>query len=621
MKILRRIIIIIATVSLLCIFALASESAADAGGYTVKSYDINIVVGDDNSYNVTETVVVSFTEQRHGIYRSIPVRLESGQKAKVKASVAGKKYKTYEENGNYIIKIGDEDAFASPVETYVIEYKYTVGYDYDEDRDLLYLNLIGAQTAAPIENVSFRITMPAPFDAQMVKFYSGYYGRMTDDVDYRIEGQTIEGTIPGGLIAYEALTVEIILPEGYYVNAIYTRSLADYISLAAPFLVILLLLAVLFIWNRYCRNPAMTGAARPFPPDGCNPADTAYIFFGRVSPAHITALITFWASKGYLAMSPSERGGGLMLTKKMDMGNERKQYERELFGAIFRTSDSVDLSRETTEYSGAIVSACTNVRKYWRGRQDSRIFESGGSSFTLCVALCWPALSLAVIYGANGLWQEIMASAVSVVICFPVCAALMLLFLFLGACAPDYGKSRSRGGLIAGGVTALLILIALIILGMGLIASLLILLSAAVTWFIGTQRWNSRKRTEYGNGMLDITLGFRNYISHGDSEQIRELSQKYGGIYYDTLAFAMAFGLEKQWTGHFKSFISRPPDWYDGFYAEPLTPLVFYSSFSREISHAQSVMTGQQSDSGGSSGSSSGGFSGGGSGGGGMGSW
>lgn len=55
--------------------ALVIMSTASAFAYTTEAFDVDVVVAENNSYEVSETVKVNFDKQQHGIYVYIP---ESG---------------------------------------------------------------------------------------------------------------------------------------------------------------------------------------------------------------------------------------------------------------------------------------------------------------------------------------------------------------------------------------------------------------------------------------------------------------------------------------------------------------------------------------------------------------
>jgi uncharacterized membrane protein len=82
------------------------------------------------------------------------------------------------------------------------------------------------------------------------------------------------------------------------------------------------------------------------------------------------------------------------------------------------------------------------------------------------------------------------------------------------------------------------------------------------------------------------------------------------------LPFAMALGVEKNWSKAFQGIYTQPPSWYQGGYGPQFYPTTFVNSLNSMSTHAGSVMASAPRSSGGS-GFGGGGFSGGGFGGGG----
>jgi uncharacterized membrane protein len=85
------------------------------------------------------------------------------------------------------------------------------------------------------------------------------------------------------------------------------------------------------------------------------------------------------------------------------------------------------------------------------------------------------------------------------------------------------------------------------------------------------------------------------------------------------LPFAMALGVEKNWSRAFQGIMTQPPQWYRGSYGPNFYPMMFASDLNSMSSRAGSVMASAPRSSGGSGfgggGSSGGGFGGGGGGG------
>ena len=93
------------------------SSAASRGGYQINSYDCYYKVEDNNIYHVVETINITFTEYRHGIYRYIPEvnhikRLDGSTDtvvAEVKVTSCSDQYTDDRLGNDRMIKIGDPD--------------------------------------------------------------------------------------------------------------------------------------------------------------------------------------------------------------------------------------------------------------------------------------------------------------------------------------------------------------------------------------------------------------------------------------------------------------------------------------------------------------------------------
>ena len=55
------------TLSLLLLMLLPTNSFSDfnSSGYTIESYDIDMVVNEDNTFNITETITAYFDTAKH----------------------------------------------------------------------------------------------------------------------------------------------------------------------------------------------------------------------------------------------------------------------------------------------------------------------------------------------------------------------------------------------------------------------------------------------------------------------------------------------------------------------------------------------------------------------------
>ena len=64
------------TLILLLIFTVFNKVSASSysTGYVIDKYDIDMVVNENNTFEITEKITVNFTAPKHGIFRKIPLK-------------------------------------------------------------------------------------------------------------------------------------------------------------------------------------------------------------------------------------------------------------------------------------------------------------------------------------------------------------------------------------------------------------------------------------------------------------------------------------------------------------------------------------------------------------------
>ena len=134
----------------------------------ISSFHSNIIISEDATVTITETVLYDFgTERRHGIFRDVPVIYENteGRKFRVSLSIQsvtdeeGRPYQ-YEVSsyGNDTrIKIGDPDKTVTGEHTYIITYTARGVITYFSDHDELYWNVTGNGWEVPIDRAEATI--------------------------------------------------------------------------------------------------------------------------------------------------------------------------------------------------------------------------------------------------------------------------------------------------------------------------------------------------------------------------------------------------------------------------------------------------------------------------------
>lgn len=146
--------------------------------YVIDSFDSEITINKDASITVHETIEVSFMENRHGIYRYIPVvyRANGGVvNSKLQVLSVNHSYET-SRDGDYLqIKIGDPDKYVLGQETYEIVYRVrNVVRQYD-DHDELYWNVAGDGWDTAISATEASVKSPFA-NINKIQCFEGFVG-------------------------------------------------------------------------------------------------------------------------------------------------------------------------------------------------------------------------------------------------------------------------------------------------------------------------------------------------------------------------------------------------------------------------------------------------------------
>ena len=330
-----------------------SLGVTSSSDYTIQSYNINMVVNEDNTFNITENITAYYNVGKHEIYRKIPLKnsitrtdgTKSNNRAKITDIDVSEYYTESTKNGYKVIKIGSPSRTLTGKHSYTIKYKYNIGKDPLKNADELYFNLIGDQWDTSINNISFTIKMPKSFDKSLLGFSTGNVGSTnSSNVTYSVDGNTITGNTINKLYAGQALTVRLTLPEGYFVGA------SNNIDTYSIFVMILCAVFVLIadrLWSKYGKDEQVVETVEFYPPDGYNSAEVQFLYDGSADTKGIVSLLIYLANQGYLKIEETEEKGlfskskSFRITKVKDYDGNNK-YERIFFEGLFKEDKTID---------------------------------------------------------------------------------------------------------------------------------------------------------------------------------------------------------------------------------------------------------------------------------------
>ncbi len=606
----------------------ASLNLAADEYFIIDHYQVDIDVMENNVYNITEIIDVTFQTQRHGIYREIPLRFDDMPVFISNISVPGHET-SIEKNRDYVnIRIGSADAYVNGKVTYSISYTYDVGADKLSDMDEFYHNIIGDQWDTPIASVNFRIKMPKSFDPAYVNCTSGYYGETdSSNVEWEINGTTITGRTLKPLQNYQALTVALPLPEGYWVGAELHREKGWllFTIFGYPLYIAVIVLAF-FFWYRYGRDTKLFPSVEFEPPEGMNPSEIGYIIDGSVDNRDVTSLIIYWAEKGYLEIEEETTGKAVFKRKKLHITRLRglddaaKYYEKKLFAKLFTYGDGTRVSTDdlVNKFYKSVYEAKTNIKKSFTEHPERAIYVKANRFYTALTGLFAAVPIIAVLM--EGFMAFTGEGAFAVLFAVPFSLFLIIPSFVLGSAIANGNTEGQKGKIvffILFGGFSLAFFAFFMVAGGGIpIYKYLAAVASGITVSVFMNLMS--RRTPYGDQILEKTLGFKEFIKTAEKDKLEMMFESNPSYFYDILPYAMVMKLSDKWSSHFEGMTVEPPGWYRGYRYNTFSAAAFTNTLNSSFSSMNSSMTSSPSSSGGSS---SGGSSGGGSGGGGGGSW
>ncbi|MDA1079801.1 MAG: DUF2207 domain-containing protein [bacterium] len=346
----------------------------------VKSFHADIVINQDTSLSITETIVYQTNLQKHGIYRYIPMTYNQGGQREVLpirdisvSDLAGEPM-PFTQSGNGIfrtLKIGDPETTFTGSKTYVLRYRVDRGVRSFPDHTELYWDITGEGWQIPVLKSSARVTSEFAQPSTAACF-SGKFGSDDGLCEFSLSPSAADFKYPETINYGDSFTILLTLPKE---SNLLFPSQTDLILLWIRYNWILLLtplpLLVMIIWwfrsgrdwqfvspNVFLldddqpkqRRPMGLFAREPFvyePHKALTPGEAGALLRELVYPNCIVAEIVALAQKKYIAISVHEEKGFLS-TNRIYTFKKVAQSNTGLFGAqkilfddLFASGDEV----------------------------------------------------------------------------------------------------------------------------------------------------------------------------------------------------------------------------------------------------------------------------------------
>lgn len=544
-----------------------------------KKFYAEIVLTPDGKVDVTENITFRFIGGPwQGIYRTIPVeyvgpgglnyRLFLDVKSVQDENGRALKYESSRERQYRKLKIYIPNADNS-TRTVSVEYVVTDALRFFDDHDEFYWNITGDEWPIPIESAGAHIVFPPNATDIRANAYTGAYRAKGREVNVGIAGTGVDVNTTSPLGMREGLTVAIACDKGVFKEPTSWDLFWLYARSNWPIVIpVFAFLAMFRRWWTRGRDPRLRPIAAQYePPENLTPGEVGTLIDNSVDMRDITASIVDLAVRGYLVIEEQQKDHLLGLThskeyvfhlkKSRSEWSPLKAHEQQLLEGIFtggNAGDTVSLNDLHNRFYTSI-----------------------------------PPIKNA-IFGSlvgKGYYRQRPDSVRAGYIGFGIVTGLLI--VWIGVWVANHMGMTPLAFIFAGIATAA------ILCGFG--------------WFMSA-------RTETGARALEGVLGFEDFLDHVESDRFNRMI-KTPAMFEKFLPFAMALGVEKNWSKAFQGIYTEPPQWYQGNYGPTFYPYLFANNLSSMGAQVGSVMASAPRSSGGSGFGGDGGFSGGGFGGGG----
>jgi len=188
----------------------------------------------------------------------------------------------------------------------------------------------------PVETLSFTITMPPGKMTHRPTLTSIYrQTSIESDIPFQVAGSQIIGSTKTVMNDHEGVTLTMIVPEEMF------PTVSTYVREGNPELpfIIGFAVAALLYWLLTLRTWPIIRTQTTTAPEGITAGELGCRL--TLSGGDLTMMVFSWAQLGYLYISLNDNGR-VLLHKRMDMGNERSQFENKIYKMLFGTRQVVD---------------------------------------------------------------------------------------------------------------------------------------------------------------------------------------------------------------------------------------------------------------------------------------
>ena len=558
---------------------------------SIKQYDVDVNIGNAGKLVITEHILYDFeSNDRHGIFRNIPINNNSIDLIDVKRDNKIENYETYYQNNDFVIKIGNKDRLLNDSHLYTIRYSLdNVVFNKDENHNAISLNAIGTGWKVDINNIKIVVHLPQILKNAKIKVFAGNKGSTNQIPIKKINNLTYE-IDKNNLLPHQGITFDIIFDK----NLIQVKTLNN------SWVYLFLIIFSIGLYFYYSKHKIQDFSVSPqYYPPKFDTLQTGVLIDESADNKDFSTAILELATKGYLKIIETADSGLIfknktITLKKLKDGNDLEFDLKKLFDTIFNSSDTFVLGQKD-EYKARLLRNSISEIDEWlynwgvkNGYFHENPEKAKANFFVKSLLIALPFIGYALFETFSFYDMESIPLIV------------MNIFMIIGIAI--FKQSKIIGAVFVG-----VSVFAIVGLGISLMNPFsLSLLSILVILYFSSKIGVYTKK---GIESLKYILGFKEFVNRVEKNKIETLLKENPNYLNEVLPYAVLFGAN-HWFKFYEEF-NVDNDWYEGdrFYYmyDDL-----YDSFDSTANYTET----SSSDS-----FSGGGSVGGGSGGGGGGSW
>lgn len=519
--------------------------------YDVTNYYIDVSVNKNNTYNIAEYYNVLFFDDANYV-RKIQLRpkvyLTDGKFISYITEVSNinseSPLTTKKDSKKY--EISFPSSYKNNSETYVLSYQYNMGNDLDNDKDIVFVNIVDGTFDELAYTTSFSVTLPVDADIEGITFFKNGDVLETDKVIYTHTENYIEGTISEEIKKGDIISIRLTLPNGYFKNTIRTDSNTSYLLLILPIIAVGL---GIFGLTKYQRTKIkhkenILELASTF-----DSAEMAYLYRGSINASDLISLLFCLANEGYIVMKNyGSKDKVYFKIKKVKEYDKDNAAQKIIFDGLFQNRDEIDIHG----IEGVFFPYYNDAKRTLQNNKNhKKLFYKYAKALKFSLLLTTYIglffLQIKPLYNIldSYTYAVIESVIVSLIILFRYHSKHKLL---------KYGLSITSLAVIVIQIYALLdFKLNMAIYCIGIILS-------EITLFIENK---IPVRTVYGTQMLYEIEKFRLEVAGMSEEVFNAKVEENPNYFFEMIPYMIIFDLHSWWFNRFGNKIENPPTWYE----------------------------------------------------------